>query len=134
MNKPVVKKKGDDGFAEVSFSESARALEGKGEEQVVGTNPLTQKPIIKSVEKKPFVKAIFEKPESEEELIAQDITVAELRKRQLHDITPVSNAPQAEEKRELSKEEAADLARKIWEEKDKKKSWHHKLMGRFGFK
>ncbi|MBS3070513.1 hypothetical protein J4220_03335 [Candidatus Micrarchaeota archaeon] len=144
MNKPVVKKKGSDGFSEVSFSETAQAQdenaaeerpEGKDDE-IVGVNPLTQKPIIKSIERKPVVRGIFDKkPEAgetqdEAELIAKDVTVSELRQRQLRDITPVSNEP-AREERELS---PAELAKRIWEEKEKKKAWHTKLMGRFGFK
>ncbi len=146
MNKPVVKKKGSDGFAEVSFSETAQAQEEKGgetpsleqgkEDKIVGVNPLTQKPIIKSIERKPMIRGVIDqKPDAdgakdEEELIAHDVTVSELRKKQLQDITPVSNEP-AKEGRELS---PADLARRIWEEKEKKKAWHTKLMGRFGFK
>jgi len=115
VNKPVVKKKGSDGFSEVSFSETAQAQdenaaeerpEGKDDE-IVGVNPLTQKPIIKSIERKPVVRGIFDKkPEAgetqdEAELIAKDVTVSELRQRQLRDITPVSNEP-AREERELS--------------------------------
>ena len=102
----------------------------------MGVNPLTQKPIIKSIERKPVVRGIFDKkPEAgetqdEAELIAKDVTVSELRQRQLRDITPVSNEP-AREERELS---PAELAKRIWEEKEKKKAWHTKLMGRFGFK
>ena len=148
MNKPVVKKKGSDGFAEVSFADAAVAKvenaepepsfeppKGK-EEQVVGLNHLTQKPIIKSIERKPVVRGVIEKKpdadekKDEEELIAHDVTVSELRKKQLQDIIPVSNEP-AREGRELS---PADLARRIWEEKEKTKAWHTKLMGRFGFK
>lgn len=135
MNKPVIKKKSQDGFAEVSFSESASSekppenLAEEKKEAVVGTNPLTQKPIIKSIEKKPQIKGIVEKEDDEERLV-NDLSVAELRRKQVQDITPISNAP-SEEQRELS---PADLAKKIWEEKEKKKSWHHKLMGRFGFR
>ncbi|GEM_PF-5618822 len=139
MNKPVVKKKTDDGFAEVSFSESASGSDEAHQtpahptppvksEEVVGLNPLTQKPIIKKIEKKPSIRGVIEKDEGER--LVQDLTVAEMRKKQLQDITPVSNEP-SQEQRQLS---PADLARRIWEEKEKKKAWHQKLMGRFGFR
>lgn len=175
MDKPVVKKKGNDPFAEYSFSQpeekqppdsiqetakpeapakaepakaetskisipiSARLPAKVGEgEQVVGVNPLTQKPIIKSVEKKPFIKLVQEKKEDETEKMAEDLTqpdltVAEMRKKQVQDITPVSNTP-SEHPRELSRKDAADLARKIYEEKEKNQPWHRQLRKRLGLR
>ncbi len=175
MDKPVVKKKGNDPFAEYSFVQpeekppsASTPIHAKTEtlsvqetpkpeaskiviptpsrlpakvgedERVVGVNHLTQKPIIKSVEKKPFVKMVNEKKEDEaermaEELTRPDSTVAEMRKKQLQDIIPVSNSPSGQP-RELSREQAADLARKIYEEKEQHKPWHHQLRKSLGLR
>lgn len=175
MDKPVVKKKGNDPFAEYSFAQQeekqpspSALVHAKAEatsvqetpkpepskivipapvhlpvkvgedERVVGVNHLTQKPIIKSVEKKPFVKLVQEKKEDEtermaEELTQQDSTVAEMRKKQLQDIIPVSNRPSLEP-RELSRKDAVDLARKIYEEKEAHKPWHHHLRKSLGLR
>lgn len=140
MNKPVVKKR-KDGFSEVSFSdpeagektepEPKQEMDGAvpSQEEIVGKNPLTQKPIIRKVERKPSIRGIIEKKDDEERF-ADDLTVSEMRRKQVRDITPVSNEP-SQEQRQLS---PAELAQKIWEEKEKKKTWHKKLMGRLGFR
>lgn len=190
MDKPVVKKKSDDPFAEVSFSQQPDPLDsaesdsdsepaskpdskpepkseseppatitpastpavvnrpkaipaaqpqlGEGE-KVVGVNALTQKPIIKSIEKKPLiVKSTVVSRESEEDVIVQDLVPEsasnELRKRSVRDITPVSNAPSSFRQRELSKDEAVALARKIYEEKESTKPWHRKVLKSLGFR
>ena len=165
MGDVVVKKKHDGLFSEFSFSHDAPDSEKKEgpdekppvhvfeepvkEEQVVGINLLTQKPIIKHIEKKPFIRGViepqprFEPPKEEPqeaEAFVRDVSIDELRKRHLQDITPVSNEPlpkPAERPfepvakppvRELSHDEAMDKARKIWEDKEKQKPWHKKFL------
>lgn len=164
MSDIVVKKKHDDLFSEFSFSQSEgdkmpesvkkpsdQPSEKDGtEDLVVGVNPLTQKPIIKHIEKKPFIRGVIEpqprvEPPKEEhaesEAFARDVGVDELRKKHLQDITPVSNEPlpkpverpferQVEKPpvRELSHDEAMVRARRIWEEKEKSKPWHKKVL------
>ena len=163
----VVKKKHDGLFSEFSFSQDPSVSEKKvepaekpkvlepvseepvKEEQIIGVNPLTQKPIIKHIEKKPFIRGViepqprFEPPKEEPqeaEAFVRDVSIDELRKRHLQDITPVSNEPlpkPAERPfepvakppvRELSHDEAMDKARKIWEDKEKQKPWHKKFL------
>ena len=128
---------------------SAEKADVKKGEEMVGVNLLTQKPIIKGVKRKPVIRSVSEgsaHPQKqsadsrgldwvaadEEEEMARDLTVAELRRRQLQDITPVSNAP-SERKREASRREAVELAHKIWNEREERKPLHHKLLRRLGF-
>ena len=129
----------------------AEKVEEKKGEEIVGVNLLTQKPIIRGVKKKPVIRSVSEasphpqkqsaenrehnvNAASEEDEMACDLTVRELRARQLRDITPVSNAPDARKPHEASRSDASDLARRIWLEREERKPLHRKLMRRLGFR
>ncbi|MFH1056300.1 MAG: hypothetical protein V1717_00670 [Candidatus Micrarchaeota archaeon] len=158
VSKIVVKKKGGEPFSEFSFSETSEAQVEKEEETgaqtvekrvegIVGVNPLTQKPIIREIKKKPVIRGVIDKTEEEKkegrgeenELIrdlvgASDVVSQELRRKQLWDIAPVSNEPAVEKRREMSREEAASLARRIWRDQEEKKPFHHRLFRRLGLR
>lgn len=165
MSKPL-KKKVDDSFSEFYFeppegekppeapkTPEPTSITGRPpvqfkppeapKEQTVGVNPLTQKPIIKGIEKKPFINDIKETPIvqqkpiselTEDDFKEEEAIVNELQQRAAKDITPVSNSPEVKPRelnRELTREEAAAKAREIWEEKEKKKPLLKKFFGGF---
>ena len=141
----IAEKKEDPHPGESYTASEAKAQLGK-DETVVGINRLTQKPIIRGIKKKPVIKNVAEKSTDvqtgpmllteEEEQMAQDIAAQELRRRDLRDIQPVSNSPEAKPRKvgHGEREEAAALARRIWAENEEKKPLHRKVLRHLGLR